>query len=164
MLDESRRSRPKIGSFELSLEAIFSRYRRGQFALCANRESDPSVYSLPQIVCRLKHACCGRYMAETVGCIVRIFPCLFVVAISGCTGATANLAESQACADEWFRAVEEQLSTGDGQGHGPDPGSLEWRSVVEFKLGIREDPAVPPEDSLQWCSYIDEQLNSPPNQ
>ena len=54
--------------------------------------------------------------------------------------------------------VEQQIATGDGQGHGPDPGSAEWRSTVEFKLGIRDDPAVPPLDSNQWCHYINERF------
>ena len=44
--------------------------------------------------------------------------------------------------------------TGDGQGHGPDLGSSEWRSVIEFKLGIRGDPSVPPRNSELWCAYI----------
>ena len=40
-------------------------------------------------------------------------------------------------------------------GHGPDIGSGEWKSVVEFKLGIRGNPDVPDRDSQEWCSYID---------
>ena len=51
-----------------------------------------------------------------------------------------------------------RLVTGDGQGHGPDIGSDEWRSVVEFKLGIRDDPSTPTRDSEDWCAYIDERL------
>lgn len=47
------------------------------------------------------------------------------------------------------------MPTGDGQGHGPDLGSDEWKSVVEFKLGIRGDPQVPGRDSQAWCTYID---------
>jgi hypothetical protein len=50
------------------------------------------------------------------------------------------------------------VTTGDGQGHGPDIGSDEWRSVVEFKLGIRGNPAVPSRASREWCHYIDEQV------
>ena len=34
-------------------------------------------------------------------------------------------------------------------------GSAEWRSVVEFKLGILDDPANPPSDSREWCGFID---------
>ena len=64
------------------------------------------------------------------------------------------------CSDEWNQFVEKKLSTGDGQGHGPDIGSEEWRSVVEFKLGIRGDDNVPKRDSKAWCSYIDRMVVS----
>ena len=59
------------------------------------------------------------------------------------------------CSAEWQQWVESQVTTGDGQGHGPDIGSDEWRSVVEFKLGIRGDPAVPSRGSIEWCGHID---------
>ena len=62
------------------------------------------------------------------------------------------------CSAEWQQWVESQVTTGDGQGHGPDIGSDEWRSVVEFKLGIRGNPAVPPRDTNEWCGYIDKQV------
>jgi uncharacterized protein len=59
------------------------------------------------------------------------------------------------CSDAWYRTIEAKLPTGDGQGHGPDLGSEEWKSVVEFKLGIRGKPGVPARDSAAWCTYID---------
>jgi uncharacterized protein len=59
------------------------------------------------------------------------------------------------CSEEWNQFIEKKLSTGDGHGHGPDIGSDEWRSVVEFKLGIRGDANVPKRDGKAWCSYID---------
>jgi hypothetical protein len=83
-----------------------------------------------------------------------------VLAQLGCSDTTSNQAIMQACTENWFRWVEGQVSTGDGQGHGPDLGSLEWRSVVEFKLGIRGDPAVPPTESAQWCNYINQRIVS----
>ena len=55
--------------------------------------------------------------------------------------------------------VEETLSTGDGQGHGPDLGSSEWRSVVEFKLGIRGKPGIPDSTTEEWCTYIDQEIS-----
>ena len=58
------------------------------------------------------------------------------------------------CNQAWFKKVEQQVITGDGQGHGPDLGSLEWRSVVEFKLGIRGQANLPPKDTELWCDYI----------
>ena len=64
------------------------------------------------------------------------------------------------CSDQWVQLVEQNLPTGDGQGHGPDPGSSEWRSVVEFKLGIRGDPDIPALDSNDWCTYIDQLMQN----
>lgn len=62
------------------------------------------------------------------------------------------------CSAEWQQWVEVRLTTGDGQGHGPDIGSDEWKSVVEFKLGVRGDPSVPSRDSDEWCRYVDERV------
>lgn len=62
------------------------------------------------------------------------------------------------CSESWSRAIEETISTGDGQGHGPDIGSDEWKSVIEFKLGIRGQSQVPPRNTAAWCQYIDRQV------
>jgi hypothetical protein len=59
------------------------------------------------------------------------------------------------CSDAWYRTVEARVGTGDGQGHGPDPGSDEWKSVVEFRLGVRGRPDVPPRDGDAWCRYVE---------
>lgn len=59
------------------------------------------------------------------------------------------------CSEAWYRAVEEKVPTGDGQGHGPDVGSDEWKSVVEFKLGIRGRPDLPARDTDAWCRRVD---------
>ncbi|GIU13337.1 MULTISPECIES: hypothetical protein [unclassified Shewanella] len=69
--------------------------------------------------------------------------------------ATDARLDIQACEPAWFEKVAQQIITGDGQGHGPDLGSLEWRSVVEFRLGIRGDNDLPELDSDLWCDYID---------
>ncbi|WP_299803561.1 hypothetical protein [uncultured Shewanella sp.] len=61
----------------------------------------------------------------------------------------------QACEPAWFEKAAQQIITGDGHGHGPDLGSLEWRSVVEFRLGIRGNNELPELDSDLWCDYID---------
>jgi len=50
------------------------------------------------------------------------------------------------------------VGTGDNQGHGPDVGSEEWKSVIEFKLGIRNDTNLPDRDSEAWCRHIDQIL------
>jgi hypothetical protein len=58
----------------------------------------------------------------------------------------------------WIRYVGSILSSGDGMGHGPDIGSDEWKSVIEFKLGVRGNTEVPGRSSPEWCRYIDEHL------
>ena len=59
------------------------------------------------------------------------------------------------CTEEWYQFVEHKLVSGDGQGHGPDIGSDEWKSVIEFKLGIRGQSGLPDRDSEDWCRLID---------
>ncbi|MDS4022533.1 MAG: MliC family protein [Candidatus Competibacter sp.] len=66
------------------------------------------------------------------------------------------------CSDTWYRSIEEKVSTGDGRGHGPDVGSDEWKSVVEFRLGIRGQPDVPTRDSQAWCRHIDQIVRNRP--
>jgi hypothetical protein len=83
-----------------------------------------------------------------------------VVVSFGCTGTINTQAAIEPCTMEWFSFVEAKVPTGDGQGHGPDVGSMEWRSVIEFRLGIRGDSSVPSLDSNQWCSYINERITS----
>ncbi len=69
--------------------------------------------------------------------------------------ATAAPVTGTPCSIAWYRTIEEAVPTGDGQGHGPDLGSTEWKSVVEFKLGIRGQPDVPDRGSQAWCHHID---------
>ncbi len=68
----------------------------------------------------------------------------------------ANAGAGDLCSHAWYKFIEEKVVTGDGHGHGPDVGSAEWKSVVEFKLGIRGNPDVPSRESDDWCRYIDE--------
>lgn len=79
---------------------------------------------------------------------------ILVMASTSCTGIDKHNSKTMGCSNEWFALVERQIPTGDGQGHGPDLGSMEWRSVVEFKLGIGGDTQVPVRDSEAWCNYI----------
>lgn len=93
--------------------------------------------------------------------MLRIVMILFSFGIatsSGCSKSANKSSQIERCSSEWLEFVEETLTTGDGQGHGPDIGSLEWRSVVEFKLGVRGDSSVPPAGSNQWCNYINERI------
>jgi len=87
---------------------------------------------------------------------MRFFLTLIFLVNLGC----ARITNDQNCTSDWYQLMEDQISTGDGQGHGPDLGSLEWRSVIEFKLKIRDEPSVPPVQSSQWCNYINDLIIS----
>jgi hypothetical protein len=89
----------------------------------------------------------------------RIVFLLCAVFIASCAIDSKHSAGPAPCSPQWFQFVEEKLATGDSEGHGPDLGSSEWRSVVEFKLGVRGDPAVPDRSTGQWCIYIDEMIS-----
>ena len=83
---------------------------------------------------------------------------LFLTGVSGCADPQLQEATTPYCTDDWFAFVESELVTGDEQGHGPDLGSNEWRSVVEFKLGIRGNSDIPDRGSDEWCQYIKKRL------
>lgn len=68
---------------------------------------------------------------------------------------TATDTSDTTCSQQWFRSIDAVVTTGDGQGHGPDIGSDEWQSVIEFKLGIRDKIGTPERNTAQWCIYID---------
>jgi hypothetical protein len=88
-----------------------------------------------------------------------VFPGLIVsLFVAACVQGGEINPGPEPCSGEWQQWVESRVMTGDGQGHGPDIGSDEWQSVVEFKLGIRGEPSVPPRDADEWCSYIDKQI------
>ena len=82
------------------------------------------------------------------------FVTLFLASIFGCSAISDEKLSTNICSNNWYALVENQVLTGDNLGHGPDVGSTEWRSVVEFKLGIRDDKENPPIESDQWCNYI----------
>lgn len=75
--------------------------------------------------------------------------------IANDTDETSLSATMALCTTPWERNIEDSLPTSDGRGHGPDVGSDEWKSVVEFKLGIRDEPGLPERESLAWCDYVD---------
>lgn len=66
--------------------------------------------------------------------------------------------EPELCAPGWAGEIDTAVSSSDGAGHGPDIGSGEWQSVIEFRLGVRGDPAVPERGSQAWCQFIDERV------
>ena len=63
------------------------------------------------------------------------------------------------CSMQLFREIEQRVGSGDGMGHGPDVGSAEWMSVIEFKLGVRGKPEVPERGSNTWCGYIHNRID-----
>ncbi|MFH7564277.1 MULTISPECIES: MliC family protein [Oceanimonas] len=79
---------------------------------------------------------------------------LAIPALSACAQQAARPA-TPLCSPEWAQWVEQRVQTSDGQGHGPDIGSDEWKSVVEFRLNIRGKASVPGRDTQAWCEYID---------
>ena len=93
-----------------------------------------------------------------------IFTVIIISACNACSSITTNninnndnnkqVLSENLCQLKWYQEVERKLRSGDGQGHGPNLGSLEWRSTVEFKLGIRGKAGLPPRESNLWCSYI----------
>ena len=87
---------------------------------------------------------------------VRPSLCLFAFLSMSCASDSKEPAIQQSCDAEWFQLVEQRYQSNDEQGHGPDLGSSEWRSTIEFKIGIRDDPSVPSLESEQWCTYINQ--------
>jgi hypothetical protein len=83
---------------------------------------------------------------------------VIVVIVSGCVDPAEMSQSPVPCTESWYEYVESIIPTGDGMGHGPDIGSDEWKSVVEFKLGIRNDPGVPERSSEAWCQYMDQRI------
>jgi len=64
--------------------------------------------------------------------------------------------QATSCSDARLGSIEKQVMSGDGEGHGPDIGSDEWQSVIEFKLGVRGKDGVPARDSEAWCDYVEQ--------
>ncbi len=87
---------------------------------------------------------------------MKISIAIFVVLAAINVGASAGGEPTHPCTDEWNQFVDEKLVSGDGQGHGPDLGSDEWKGVIEFKLGIRDQVDLPNRDSDDWCQLIDQ--------
>uniref|UniRef100_B8DQB4 Lysozyme inhibitor LprI N-terminal domain-containing protein n=1 Tax=Nitratidesulfovibrio vulgaris (strain DSM 19637 / Miyazaki F) TaxID=883 RepID=B8DQB4_NITV9 len=66
------------------------------------------------------------------------------------------------CSPEWVALIDGSIPTSDGQGHGPDLGSDEWKSVVEFRLGLRGRADVPERDDPAWCGLVDRLVRGAP--
>ena len=81
--------------------------------------------------------------------------------VLGAAGAAAEVppAPPAPCTPAWYRTVETALGTGDAAGHGPDVGSDEWQSTVEFRLGLRGRPDLPARDTTAWCERVEATLH-----
>ncbi len=81
---------------------------------------------------------------------------LAAVPVSVAAGAAEHttLGTETPCTDAWYRVIEKKVPTADDQGHGPDIGSDEWKSVIEFKMGIRGKPDTPGRNNEAWCHHI----------
>lgn len=87
--------------------------------------------------------------------VVSVFSVLMLTACSDTARVPDQpVAEPLTCGPVQFQVIEQQVASGDGQGHGPDIGSEEWKSVIEFRLGVRGLPQVPSRASAAWCNYI----------
>jgi len=85
---------------------------------------------------------------------------IFVLLVAANLPAGAGSEALIPCTEEWYQFVEHKLVSGDGQGHGPDLASDEWKSVIEFKLGIRGQSGLPTRDSEDWCQLIDSMVHA----
>ena len=90
--------------------------------------------------------CCSASMA------------ILLLLLTACAERGSQSEAPAPCSEPWYQAVEQNVTSGDGMGHGPDIGSEEWKSVIEFKLGVRGKPDVPDRDSSAWCLFIDNLL------
>ena len=81
-----------------------------------------------------------------------------MASLSACGGQSETPKSPDLCTASWYESVEQAITSGDDMGHGPDIGSEEWKSVIEFKLGVRGNADLPDHASDDWCSYIAELL------
>lgn len=84
-----------------------------------------------------------------------------VVLLASCTspGKPPGQPESS-CDMARFEDIDAQLQSGDGMGHGPDIGSDEWKSVIEFLLGLRGAEGLPSHHSPKWCDAIQQAIDA----
>lgn len=84
-------------------------------------------------------------------------PSLLLLALSAvCLNATAEA--DPPCPADRLAAIDRHGTPHDSRGHGPDPGSEEWASTVEWQLGLRGQADLPARGSLAWCGRIEAAL------
>lgn len=83
---------------------------------------------------------------------------LTCIAVAACSSTSSDpiliLEQTATCSDQVLLHIDGMVVTQDGQGHGPDQGSEEWHSAVEFKLNVTSKPDLPARNSNEWCAYI----------
>ena len=86
----------------------------------------------------------------------RIF---FLLVLAGCESLPRSQLErsSLPCSPDWNRVLEVRIGTGDGHGHGPDIGSIEWYYVIHRKLKWPESASLIPGSSV-WCYRVDQAI------
>ena len=86
---------------------------------------------------------------------------ILLLLLTACSAVSHN--ETRApipCAEEALLSIERQVTSSDSQGDGPDIGSQEWHSVVEFHLGVRGDKSVPARGTRLWCDFIEAKIKT----
>ncbi|HWK55561.1 MAG TPA: MliC family protein [Hyphomicrobiales bacterium] len=63
---------------------------------------------------------------------------------------------------EWVDTVETHLRVLDSEGHGPDPGSMEWMSAVSQRLGLDQQELPPGTEA--WYRAVDALVMAAPVQ
>ena len=87
--------------------------------------------------------------------MLKLIPSISLIFIFlSCSTDTTQDIEKSSCSADWYEHIALSVITGDTQGHGPDTGSEEWKSVVEFKLGIRGNPENPDYSNPEWCAFV----------
>jgi hypothetical protein len=90
---------------------------------------------------------------------IALISCLILLTLAGCKATHTADQHPEPCSKDWYPWVETTLTSSDGRGHGPDIGSDEWQSVIEFKLGVRGQPDTPQRSSNTWCQFIDKRIS-----
>ena len=83
---------------------------------------------------------------------------IICIAVAACSSTSSDpiliLEQTATCSDQVLLHIDGMVVTQDDQGHGPDQGSEEWHSAVEFKLNVTSKPDLPARNSNEWCAYI----------
>ena len=88
--------------------------------------------------------------------VLRLAALLPLAVLCGPTLAPAQ--DAAPCSPARLAAIERQSQPLDRSGHGPDRGSAEWASAVEWRLGLRGRDDLPARGSRAWCERIEAAL------